>query len=111
MTKNSTEPKNLNVIFADLINLKVKVNVLHLNVFLSFFLFQVIAGQGFIVTGDLAEQMRLCAQLGSSAPVEHECPCLVLQEHLALKWATHIKTTAQPAPMDTTVKVGDVVLD
>lgn len=66
-----------------------------------------IAGKGFIVTGDLAEQTRLCAQLGSSAPVEPQPPCLVLQEHLALNLATHIRTTALPALLDTTVKVGN----
>lgn len=64
-----------------------------------------IAGQVIIAAGAPAEQMRLCAQLVSSAPVEHKSPCLVLQEHLALKQATHIKTTAPSAHLDTTVKV------
>lgn len=69
-----------------------------------------IAWQGFTVTGDPAEQMRLCAQLGFSAPVEHQSPCLVLQEHSALKQATCIKTTAPPVLLDTTVMVGNIVL-
>lgn len=67
-----------------------------------------IAGQGFIVAGALAEQTQLCAQLVSSVLVEHQSPCLVLQEHLALKQATYIKTTAPPVPVDTTVQVGNM---
>ncbi len=71
------------------------------------FVVQVIAGQGFIVTGDPAEQMRLCAQLGSSARVEHQFLCRVRQEHLVLKQAIHMKTTAPPVALDITVKVGN----
>ena len=69
---------------------------------------QVIAWQGFIVTGALAEQIRLCALLVSSAPVEHRFPCLVRQEHLALREGTHTVTTAPPVPLDPTVKVGSI---
>lgn len=69
-----------------------------------------IAGWAFIVTGAPAKQIRLCVQLVSSAPVEHQHRCLVLQEHLALKRATRINTTAPSVPLDTTVKVGNMDL-
>ncbi|KAM7413317.1 hypothetical protein PAMA_020621 [Pampus argenteus] len=64
----------------------------------------VIVGKGFIVPGALAEQTRLCAQLVSSAPVEHQSPCPVLQGHLAPEQATRTRTTAPPVPLDTTVR-------
>lgn len=65
-------------------------------------------GQDFIVTGVLAEQTRLCALLGSSVPVEHQTLCPVPQEHMALTQGTPIKKTAPSAPLDTSVKVGNV---
>lgn len=67
---------------------------------------QAIAGQGFIATGEQADLMQLCAPLGSFAPMEHQSPSPVLQEHLAPMLATHIKTTALSAPQDIIVKVG-----
>lgn len=73
------------------------------------YVLQVIVGQGFIVTGALAEQTRHCAQLVSSAPVEHQSPCPVLQGHIALEQETHTRTTAPPVPPDTTVKVSSNV--
>lgn len=72
------------------------------------FLLQVTAWQGFIATGALAEQIRLYAQLVSSAPVEQQSQCHVLQEHIALKQETLIQTTAPSVPLDTTVKVGNL---
>lgn len=50
--------------------------------------------------------MQLCVPLGSFAPVEHQPPSPVLQEHLALMLATHIKATALFAPQDIIAKVG-----
>lgn len=49
--------------------------------------------------------MKHCVLLGSSAPGQHQFLCLVLQEPSAPKLATHIRTTAPAAPLDTTVKV------
>lgn len=67
---------------------------------------QAFAGQGFIVTGERADLTQPCAPLGSFAPVEHQSPSPVQQEHLAPMLATHIETTALSAPQDTIVKVG-----
>ncbi|KAG7238707.1 hypothetical protein INR49_031223, partial [Caranx melampygus] len=90
---------------------------------------QVTAGQGFIAAGALAEQIRLCAQLVSSAPEEHQCPCLVLQAHLALEQGTHTRRTAPcvllgptvqgcsapslvfPSPLDSVKQATTVLLD
>ncbi|XP_030007195.1 multiple epidermal growth factor-like domains protein 11 [Sphaeramia orbicularis] len=70
-------------------------------------MFKAIAGQDIFVTGDLAKQMQLFAQLDSSALLEHQTPYRVLQEHLALEEEIHNKTTAPPVQLDTTVKVGE----